>query len=99
MYISTLKSLPVVKESLVIAYNINNLITAAKIVTTIKKIVIGRINWLDSFISKILIIGCIYEFSKIISGLVKTPRNGITAPILTISAKEASIIKTKTKVN
>jgi hypothetical protein len=59
----------------------------------------GSRSWLGVFIPNALINGCAAGSSNILSGAVRTARNGNTAPMLIISANDAAIINTSNNPN
>jgi hypothetical protein len=72
-----------------------SLIIDAKETTKIKIIVIANGNSFADLIFRILRTGCAQSLKKIVSGFIRALRNGITIPILKISAKAAKKINPK----
>jgi len=64
-----------------------------------KAMVKGKRSWLGVERAKVWINGWAMGSLNMRSGEVRTARNGSTAPMLRISAKEADIIKSKSKKN
>ena len=64
-----------------------------------KAIVRGNRSWLAVVRPKVWIMGWAIERWKMRAGSVRTARNGSTAPMLRISAKEAATIKSSKIAN
>jgi hypothetical protein len=87
-----LKSTPILKASLVFKNVIRILISADKIEANINITVIGKIKSFGLSYSKYVMNKLNEGLLKILSGAIRTPRKGTTAPILITSAKDPIII-------
>jgi len=94
-----LRSEPVSNERRYVAHNISKRIPPATIAARQKATVRGNNNSSAELTPKAWITGWNTGFLNTRSGAVNTPRKGNSAPILRISANEASNIKTSSSPN
>ena len=94
-----LRSAPVAKETRVLAQRRRRRMVPEIMAAIPKAMVKGKRSWLGLVKPRVWMNGWALGSWKMRSGEVRTARNGSTAPMLRISAKEARIIKTRRKMN
>jgi len=93
------RSDPAAKDSLVVTINNTNLTTPDNSADKQNTIVRGTIIWFAVVMPRRETSGRITGLTKTLSGDVNAPRNGMTLPMLTSSAAEATTIKASSKRN
>ena len=94
-----LRSAPVAKERRVLAQRSSRRMAPDKRAATPKMMVSGSRSWLVLVMPAAWMSDCAAGSRNIRSGAVRTARNGSTAPMLRISAKDALTIRTSNSPN